>query len=80
VPAVSLGSIGKLVVTGSGVGDLNGDDCWIVELVHVLIRLELQSRLELERFGELIVSGSGVRDLDGDNYWIAGLVFKVGRS
>jgi hypothetical protein len=80
LPTVSPGSTGELVVTCSRVGDLDSDDYRIVGLVHVLVRLELQSRPELERSGELVVVGSGVGDLDGDDYRIAGLVFKVGRS
>jgi hypothetical protein len=64
-PSVSPGSTGELVVAGLGVGDLDGDDYRIVELVHVLVCLELQSRPELERSGELVVTGSGVGDLDG---------------
>jgi hypothetical protein len=50
----------------------------IAGLVHVPVRLELQSRPELEQSDELIVAGSGVGYLDGDNYWIIGLVFRVG--
>jgi hypothetical protein len=78
--AVSPGSTGGLAVAGSGVGYLDSDDCRIAELVHVLVRLELQSTPELERSGELVVAGSGVGDLDGDDNRIVGLVFKVGRS
>jgi len=64
-PSVSPGSTGKLFVAGSGVGDLDGDDYRIVGLVHVLVRLELQSWPELEQSGELVIIGSGVGDLDG---------------
>jgi hypothetical protein len=80
LPAVSPGSTSKLVVAGSGVEDVDSDDYQIVGLVHVLVRLELQSQPELEQSGELVVAGSGVGDLDDDDYRIAGLVFKVGRS
>jgi hypothetical protein len=78
LPAVSPGSTGELVVSGSGVEDLDSDDYRIAGLVHVLVRLELQSQPEREQFGEFIVASSGVGDLDGDDYRIAGLVFKVG--
>jgi hypothetical protein len=78
--AVSPGSTGELVVAGSGVEDLDSEDYRIVGLVHVLVRLELQSQPELDQSGELVVAISGVGDLDGDDYRIAGLVFKVGRS
>jgi hypothetical protein len=42
---------GELVVAGSGIRDLDGDDDWIAGPVHVLVRLELQSRSELSLRG-----------------------------
>jgi ribosomal protein S12 len=68
----------ELIVVGSGVGDLDGDDYHIAGLVFKVGRS--WSNLAPTRSGELIVAGSGVGDLDGDDYRIAGLVFKVGRS